>query len=576
MTKVVKLADLLTETKVLEDGLLPSTPLVKIYVGRNCTADNLIPSIRRACALRGVRAQVVLSDYDSYQQDIHQQCERYTTAQIAVLAWWGENIRGSLQECSYHQDILVSHVKTTVDAALRGAPVKLMPFSFSLPFASVRDDSAYAALDRVNQALLSACENSAVRWIRSDSIDRELGWRTAHDPQGWHRFRAPWTTAALVALAEQVADEAAMLCGLAKKVLVLDCDNTLWGGVVGEEGLTGIQLDPASYPGSCFYAFQQQLLSLQRRGVLLAICSKNNEADVLEVLDRHPHAILKREHFAVIKANWMEKNSNLVEISREINVGLDSLVFIDDSAFECGAVRAGLPKVTVVELPADAVRIPEILVGQSWFYQGASSQEDTTRTTMISAESRRAQAATGSDPDSFLKSLELVATVRAAVESDVRRVAQLTQKTNQFNLTTLRCTEAETQAWISDKNRMVLVLEASDKFGAYGLVGVAVLAHSAEAVFVEVLLMSCRALGRGLEMAFLSALSACSREQWADQDLIGEYKPTAKNMITENFYAMAGWVKEIASGERVLYRLDCAAQMQDTPEHIKLERKKNG
>jgi FkbH-like protein len=290
----------------------------------------------------------------------------------------------------------------------------------------------------------------------------------------------------------------------AKKVLALDCDGILWGGVLGEDGIDGVALSN-EHPGRSFRLFQEMILELKKRGVLLVLVSKNEEADVWDVFENHPGMVLRRADIAGHRINWKQKSTNLRELAQELNLGLDSFVFVDDSPVERLEVETTTPEVTVVPMPKEPTRYCEIL-SKLWCFDSSSiTAEDTMRTQLMAQEQQRQELQqTKASLQSYLESLKLVAEIRFASERELSRVAQLTQKTNQFNLSLIRRSLPEIQDLY--KSCPILVLNLKDCFGDYGLVGVAILKEEDTCLLLDTFLMSCRALGRGAEESFLCTL----------------------------------------------------------------------
>jgi FkbH-like protein len=331
------------------------------------------------------------------------------------------------------------------------------------------------------------------------------------------------------------------LIGKQKKCLVLDCDDVLWGGVIGEEGLAGIKLGQG-YPGSPYRELQQEILNLHHRGVILALCSRNNEADVWEVFRSHPDMLLREEDIAASRINWADKPTNLIEIAAELNIGLDSLLFVDDSQAECELVRRALPEIGVLHLPRDSASgHRQRLATGGWFDAPTISDDDRQRGARYQAEGARTTLRAQSfDLESYFESLEMVAEIRRANRLTIPRVAQLTQKTNQFNLTTLRCSEEEVARLAASDRHDVLTLRLADRFGDSGLVGAAVLSFEGTSVVLSAFLLSCRVLGRGVEDAFLVKCLARAKSRGA-LTAIGEFRPTAKNHLVRDFYRSRGF-----------------------------------
>ncbi len=335
------------------------------------------------------------------------------------------------------------------------------------------------------------------------------------------------------------------LKGLTKKCVVLDLDGTLWGGVVGEVGAEGIALGPSA-PGIEYLDFQRALLNLLRRGVLLAICSKNNPEDALPVVRAHPHMVLREEHFAAMRINWKNKADNIREIAQELNIGLDSLVFFDDNPNERELVKQLVPEVLTVELPRDPALYRRTLEELTDFELLALTKEDEMRVAQYRANSQRQAAkSTAASLDVYLASLEIRALIRRAPRDVLTRLVQLFNKTNQFNLTTKRYQTEDVEKLMSSSAVILYDLHVKDRFGDHGLVGTAVVRKEARAWRIDSLLMSCRVMGLGIETAFLARVCAdASTERVAR--LIGEYVPTKKNIPVKDFYAQHGFklVKE--------------------------------
>lgn len=335
------------------------------------------------------------------------------------------------------------------------------------------------------------------------------------------------------------------LWGGARKVLVLDLDNTLWGGVLGEDGPRDVKLGPAEM-GLAFQEFQRGLLQLHHHGVILAINSKNNPRDVEELFRVNPHMVLKPEHFAVKMINWRDKAANMAEIARRLNLGLDSLVFLDDSPSERALIRQELPMVAVPEFPADPALLKTFLweVALDHFNRVSLTKEDIDkgrqyRMRGLSEELRESST----NLEEFLRGLEMRARVRLLESQDLPRVAQLTQKTNQFNLTTRRYGEPEILVMQQDGRHRIFTLELEDKFGHHGLVGVLIAENLPERETewkVDTFLLSCRVIGRGAEDFMVAAVGGFLRGLGATR-LIGEYVPSAKNAQVAGLYPRLGF-----------------------------------
>jgi FkbH-like protein len=316
------------------------------------------------------------------------------------------------------------------------------------------------------------------------------------------------------------------------------------------------------------------VLNLRSRGILLAIVSKNNEADVLEVLRDHPHMQIRESHLAGWRINWQDKATNLVELAKELNIGVDSLVFVDDSEFECELVRQRLPEVAVLYLGTEPSRYASKLTEAGLFDALALTDEDRARVEMVVADrERKAAQRTAPSLEGFLAGLEMEATFGPPGPADLARIAQLTQKTNQFNLTTERHTEGEIARLAADPTTEVHTLRLHDRFSDLGLVGVAIVSSKGDTALINSLLMSCRVLGRGVEDAFLAHIAGTAADRGAVR-LRGRYVPTARNSQVSTFYPDRGFqavrADEATDGAAQTWELDLNGRQLAGPEWIKI------
>ncbi len=402
---------------------------------------------------------------------------------------------------------------------------------------------------------------SGVSLLDMEQLLLRVGRQQFFDTRLWYNSVFPFTPDGALAVSGAVCDIAASLHLTRAKVIALDADNTLWGGVIGEDGMNGIALGP-DYPGRAFVDFQKRILSLQQRGFILALCSKNNPDDLGEVLDNHPHQWLKREHFAAERVNWLPKPENLKSLAEELNLGLDAFIFVDDSDHECAAVRHALPEVEVVQVPARAVEIPTCLDSVARLQITSLTREDLQKTAMYAQErQRRSQleelTSGGASMEDYLGSLNMRMTVGLDDESLLPRLSQLTQKTNQFNLTTRRYSEADMAQKIADAATSVYHFSLEDNFGDSGVVGLAIVEQDGEErAHLDSFLMSCRVIGRRAEQGFLRCIIERLRAGGV-RELTAEYIPTRKNVLVETFLPDNAF--EATGGEGYLTRLDDAA-----------------
>jgi FkbH-like protein len=359
----------------------------------------------------------------------------------------------------------------------------------------------------------------------------------------------------------------APLAGRTRKCVVLDLDNTLWGGIVGEDGPHGVRLGNTS-PGSEYREFQEYLLSLTRRGILLAINSKNNAADALEVIRSHDAMILREDSFSAMRINWQSKSSNMLSLADELSLGLDAFVFVDDSDKERSLMRQSLPDVLTPELPRDPARYREALEALPELHVLTVTDADRERTKLYADRRHREHLRVESQtPDDYLGSLGIVAEMATVSERTLARVHQLLQRTNQFNLTGRRYELGTLAARAGEADWRIYTSRVSDRFGEHGLVATALVQVTPEVWSIENFVMSCRVIGYGIEDAQLARLSADARA--ADARWIqGEFVPSAKNAPARDFYSRNHFVPDDDAGERVRWRRDLAEGIPSVPAWI--------
>lgn len=323
-----------------------------------------------------------------------------------------------------------------------------------------------------------------------------------------------------------------------KKCLVLDLDNTLWGGILGEDGVTGIKIG-GDYPGKAFLYWQQALLELSKTGVILTICSKNNEQDVLEAWEKNPFMVLRKEHFSAWRINWQDKATNIQELAQELNIGLDSMVFVDDNPTERALIAQMLPMVSVPDFPSKPFELIAFFrqMVDHYFRIYAITDEDRKKTDQYKANAQRAaERSKFVDMDSYLRSLDIELSILLADEFNISRIAQMTQKTNQFNLTTHRMTEQEVKDKLSE-GWLIYCLSVSDRFGDNGITGAIFITPTHH---IDNLLLSCRILGKGIEQAFVSFILNRLHAVGVES-VTARYLPTKKNGQTADFYDRLGF-----------------------------------
>lgn len=347
---------------------------------------------------------------------------------------------------------------------------------------------------------------------------------------------------ALPYVASRVMDIVCSVKGQFKKCLILDLDNTVWGGVIGDDGLEGIQLGHGLGIGKAFTEFQMWVKKLKQRGIIICVASKNNEETAKEPFEKHPDMVLKLDDIAVFQANWETKVDNIRTIQSILNIGFDSMVFLDDNPFERNMVRENIKGITVPELPEDPAEYLEYLYSLNLFETASYSNLDKDRTKQYQVEAQRVSLSkTFTNEADFLKSLNMVSVVSGFTKFNTPRVAQLSQRSNQFNLRTVRYTDADIEALANDPNVIDLSFTLEDKFGDNGLIAVIIMKPlDKETLFVDTWFMSCRVLKRGMENFTLNTIVEKAKAAGYKR-IIGEYLPTPKNKMVENHYTGLGF-----------------------------------
>jgi FkbH-like protein len=565
--------------RAVREGLRP----VRLALLATFTIDGLKPYLEVEAARRGFAADVYVAPFDSVKQElldpargcvghrpdvvfiVHRLSEVCPPLAHDFLALDEAQREGHLERTAAE---LVSsltafrqHSRATVVVAnfARALYPPLGLYEVAAP------DSQTEAIHDLNRRLRKAVGTLAgVHLLDFDKLCADVGYRNSHDDKMWFLGRAPLAAPLLPALARTQVLFIQAIQGPPRKCLVLDLDDTLWGGVVGESGVAGIKLG-STYPGNVYREFQEAVLELHRRGILLAINSKNNPADVDEVFATHPDMVLRKEHFAAIRVNWRDKPANMVEIARELNIGVDSLVFFDDNPVERALVRQTLPDVLTLEVPADPVRYVKVLKESGAFERLSLTDEDRRRGLMYQEEAaRRELLETSSSLEDFLKSLRIRVSILPVDQFSFPRVLDLLHKTNQFTMTTRRHSSAQLAALSEDPQSGVFSLRSGDRFGDNGIVGIAIVQAREDSAHVDSFLMSCRVIGREIETALLMHLV-----DWAQRRglrvMEGQFIPTAKNAPAADFYARHGFARVDGTGS---WTLDLAKVPFRWPDHI--------
>ena len=460
---------------------------------------------------------------------------------------------------------ILGHVIDWIAAAKKATQAHILVGNFALPSrwqAGIADQKSAASEQtfylRLNLELAERLRGeSRAHILDVDRILAAHGKARAYSPKLYYLARMEWHESALPRLAEEIHRYVRALLGRTRKCLVLDLDNTLWGGVVGEDGADAIKVGKGNAVDEAYFAFQQYVRSLKHRGVILALASKNNPGDVVEAFQRRSDMPLKLDDFAAREINWEPKHENLARIATALNIGVDSLVFADDSPAECALIKEMLPEVEVVHLAGDPARFVDLLEQRAAFERLEITEEDRRKTqSYLENQTRAGLHQSAGSLESYLTGLETRIVARRPSQRDAGRIHQLFNKTNQFNVTTKRYTPAEVAGFMASDAHDLWVVDVADRFGDLGTVGLILIDRSASDARIDSFVMSCRAMGREVETAIMNELKREYLQSQRCPALVAQYTPTRKNQPVERFFDSQGFavISERDDGERI-YRL---------------------
>jgi len=561
----------------------------KLAILRSFTVEPIVPLLRAEAFALGIDLEVYVGDFNTFVQDmLDGQSALYRFAPNAVVLAvrtdqaapeLGRNFADLAPEAAQQAaEHVIRSYEQWISAFRRYSQAALIVHSLERPFSpsfgvldSQSEGGQSGLIRQINRELRRIVAGfHGVYSLDYDALVARHGSEHWHDERKWLTARLPIAAGCLLQMAREWMRFIAPLAGRSAKVLVVDLDNTLWGGVIGEDGMVGIKVGP-EYPGAAHQALQRTLLDLSRRGILLAVCSKNNLDDAMEALENHPGMLVRAKHFAALRINWGDKSQNLREIAQELNVGIDALAFLDDNPFEREQVRTALPEVTVIDLPKNPLEYSSAIRNCPVFERLTLSAEDQQRTAMYAEQRERASAEqTFQSKEDFFRFLEQEAELDPVSELTLPRVAQLTQKTNQFNLTTRRYTETQIAELAKKPEWHILSIKVRDRFGDHGLVGVAIAHDEGEQCEVDTFLLSCRVIGRTVETALLAHLADRAAERGCRR-LVGWFLPTKKNAPARDFYQQHGFERQENNGMGSLWALDLKRSTLHCPDWIKLK-----
>jgi FkbH-like protein len=522
------------------------------------TIDVILPYLivegaRRSLAIRGSVApfgqlEQQLLDGDSPTYRSQPECIAIAArVEDTAPALVHDFVRLSPEEIEREVVQFVARLENLLRAVRRHSHAHVLLWNQTLPMHAAAgladaalDPSQADTIAEINRRLARVCRGTPGAFVfDACRLANEVGLARWEDPKLLHLARIPWSAVAQAATAKRLARYLKALTAVPCKCLVLDLDNTLWGGVLGEEGPDAILLG-GDYPGSAFKAFHRFVKTYRDRGVLLGIASKNDEKEVIELFDRHPDCVLRWGDFAARQIHWKDKATSLEAIAEELGISTEALAFFDDSAVEREWVRTRVPEAQVIDVPADPTRYAAALEESGAFDHLVLSEEDRKRAELYRTDVQRRQlAGSAGSVEEFLRALQMRITIGPVDPGTLLRVTQLIAKTNQFNLTARRHTQADVERMIA-QGAIALWMRIEDRFGDSGLVGVAIALDGPDGASLDTFLMSCRVLGRRAESALLRAVADRAIDRGASR-ILAEYVPTKKNGVAAEFLAESGF-----------------------------------
>lgn len=543
----LKYTEILQLNKVLV-GTIKSKPY-EIGVLSNVTVNSFKEVLEYTCRLNHIEPKVEIGNFDNIVQD----SALLKNKDLIIIFYDVLNIVDQISD--FFEDLedekynnLKNKLFTEIDIIFKNLS-KTASVIFNT-FSSAYYNNNNVQISKIEifvkelNAYLVQKKTNNISYVNIDKLFAHIGFKQSIDYRFYHSSKAPYTFAFFKNYVASIESVLLRNTGKLKKAIIFDCDNTLWKGVIGEDGIEGIDMSPNSKCGKFYHLVQRIAVYLSKQGVIVGLCSKNNEQDVLDVLRNHEDMILKEEHIVIKKVNWIDKASNLRAIASDLNIGLDSLIFVDDSNFEINLIKKQVPEIFTIQVPTAISDYPNLILKNVYTYFNlVLNSDDAKKTEMYKQQFEREKSKnTFSSIEDYLASLEIELTVRIKDKANIPRIAQLTQKTNQFNLTTYRYTENQVNQFMKDKKHEVYSMFVKDKFGDNGLTGVCITREDEkdpQKVILDTLLMSCRIIGRNIEFVYVShIIKDLSNKGY--QKLTADYIPTNKNAQVMDFYDKIG------------------------------------
>lgn len=535
------------------------TPLIPVRLGLlgSATTTLIGPALIASAARHGILLSVIEGEYGQALQEVIDPQSPLNQAKpdfvLLSMNWRDLPLRNCLGNAETSEQSIsdtLASIKTITNAVAAGCGANMILETLPRPAEQIFGSydlrvpgTSRHAITEFNRALIQTMSGTPHLLLDAAGIAENVGLAEWHDPTAWHTARLPFAQTFVPLYADHVARLLAAAKGLSRRCLILDLDNTLWSGVIGDDGLEGIVIGQGSPVGEAYLATQSVALALKERGIVLAVSSKNEDKTARTPFQKHPDMLMHEDDIAVFQANWQDKASNIKAIAESLSLGLQSMVLVDDNPAEREQVRQTLPEVAVPELPDDPSLHARTLLASGYFEAILFSDEDRARTSFYQSNSARAVLLnhTG-DLDSFLRSLEMTITFSPFDSIGRERIHQLISKSNQFNLTTRRYSLSEITMLEIDPHAWTLQVRLADRFGDNGMISVIICRKNGELWNIDTWLMSCRVLGRGVERAILQELAHAAKKFGVTR-LRGTYIPSERNGMVKDHYAKLGFTQ---------------------------------
>lgn len=548
----------------------------KIAILSNIICHQLNEIIEFSLRSNGINASVIQCDYNNIVQSV-EKCSEYNAA---IIFWEAANILDGLyykinlfnkNEIEALTDKTIKEIKFVINQLKHTPIVMFNKFSSSIFNYHFQKENNFDLLCNALNETLNNNISSNIRLINLENILTDISIKVAVDMRYFYSSKALYTVEFYKHYAEHITPILLSTVGKTKKALILDCDNTLWKGILEEDGFEGIRMSAHDKDGLPYHEVQHLALELSRKGVIIGLCSKNNAEDIEQVFLHHRDVVLANEDISIKKVNWIDKVTNLKEMARDLNISTDSIVYVDDSDFETDYVKAMMPEITIIKVPENKYEYPSLIrKAFGYFYSSRETNEDSNRTQMYIKERLRAKEKEKySSIDEYLKSLNINLDVYINDQNIVQRMAQLTQKTNQFNLTTKRYTDTEISKLLFSDNHLLVAIAVKDKFGDNGVTALSIIKLTRETAEIDTFLLSCRILGRKIEFTLFDFIVEQIRNKGIP-NIKATYLRTIKNQQVEYFYDNIGFLCTDETDNLKHYMMETAKYITKNINYVKI------